>query len=169
VDSKDVDRTLAKEAVALAIAPEPTGKRIVVFVRRPDDARWIAHAIRGHVTKGSSLRPYVNAVEVLTGTMRGLERDVLVEKPVLKERWLNQTPVFLVSTSAGEVGFDLNADHLIGDAAPLDSWIQRLGRVNRRGNGDATIILVKDKSPADKTDFDSRSWRHRLRSRRRSI
>ncbi len=66
----------------------------------------------------------------------------------------NQDPVFLISTSAGEVGFDLNADHLVGDAAPLDSWIQRLGRVNRRGNGDATIILITEKTPAEKTAFD---------------
>jgi len=66
----------------------------------------------------------------------------------------HRQPVFLVSTSAGEVGFDLNADHLVGDAAPLDSWIQRLGRVNRRGKGDAIVILIKDKAPAEKTDFD---------------
>jgi CRISPR-associated endonuclease/helicase Cas3 len=164
VDTKDVKSALAKEAVALAGDTERRGKRIVVFVRRPDDARWIADEIRRHGARGSSLGPYANAVEVLTGTIRGLERDELVEKPVFKERWLNgglepddpanQKPVFLISTSAGEVGFDLNADHLIGDAAPLDSWIQRLGRVNRRGNGDATVILVKEEAPADKTDFD---------------
>src|SRR5205823_13195999 len=86
------------------------------------------------------------------------------EKSVFKDRWLNsdletddpanQQSVFLISTSAGEVGFDLNADHLVGDSAPLDSWIQRLGRVNRRGKGDATVILIKEKEPADKTAFD---------------
>jgi CRISPR-associated endonuclease/helicase Cas3 len=161
VGTKDVRSALAKEAVSLAADTERRGKRIVVFVRRPDDARWIADEIRKHGARGSS--PYADAVEVLTGTMRGLERDELVEKPVFKERWLNghlapdapanQKPVFLISTSAGEVGFDLNADHLIGDAAPLDSWIQRMGRVNRRGNGDATVILVREAASTDKTDF----------------
>ncbi len=164
VNTKDVKSALFKEAVALAGDTERRGKRIVVFVRRPDDARWIAAAIRRHGARVSSLAPYANAVEVLTGTIRGFERDGLVAKPVFKDRWLNgnlepdapanQKPVFLISTSAGEVGFDLNADHLIGDAAPLDSWIQRLGRVNRRGKGDATVILVKEEAPADKTDFD---------------
>src|SRR5262249_52883777 len=48
----------------------------------------------------------------------------------------------------------LNADHLVGDAAPLDSWIQRLGRVNRRGMGDATVILVGESKPAGKSAFD---------------
>jgi CRISPR-associated endonuclease/helicase Cas3 len=164
VDSKEISSALAKEAVALAADTERTGKRIVVFVRKPDEARWIADAIRRHGARGSSPGPFANGVEVLTGTMRGRERDKLVEKPVFKERWLNgdlkpddpanQKPVFLISTSAGEVGFDLNADHLVGDAAPLDSWIQRLGRVNRRGKGDAAVIFVKDKAGADKTDFD---------------
>jgi len=60
----------------------------------------------------------------------------------------------LVSTSAGEVGFDLNADHMICDAAPLDSMIQRLGRVNRRGYGDANVQVyvakADDKSPKAK-------------------
>lgn len=164
VDSKDVNSALVAHAVALAGDAERWGKRIVVFVRKPDDARWIADAIRKQGARGNSPGPYADTVEVLTGTMRGLERDELVEKPVFKERWLNgdlgpddpanQRPVFLVSTSAGEVGFDLNADQLIGDAAPLDSWIQRLGRVNRRGKGDATVILVKEKEPAAKTDFD---------------
>jgi CRISPR-associated endonuclease/helicase Cas3 len=163
-DSKDINGALVKEAIALAGDTERRGKRIVVFVRKPDDARWIAESIRKHGAKGSPPDPYAHAVEVLTGTMRGLERDELVEKPVFKERWLNgnlkaddsanQQSVFLISTSAGEVGFDLNADHLVGDMAPLDSWIQRLGRVNRRGNGDATVVLVKDSALTDKTDFD---------------
>lgn len=164
VDSKKLNDAIADAAIELATDRSLRGKRIVAFVRKPDDARSIADAIRGHGAKKNSLGPYANAVEVLTGTMRGLERDELVEKPVFRSRWLNgdlearepanQQPVFLVSTSAGEVGFDLNADHLVGDAAPLDSWIQRLGRVNRRGNGDATVILVRDKTRADNTDFD---------------
>jgi CRISPR-associated endonuclease/helicase Cas3 len=164
VDSRNVNDALAKEVIALAGDGGARGKRIVAFVRKPDDARSIAEAIRRHDAKRNSPGPHANAVEVLTGTMRGLERDELVEKPVFKERWLNgdlepddpanQKSVFLISTSAGEVGFDLNADHLVGDAATIDSWIQRLGRVNRRGKGDATVVLVKDKAPADKTDFD---------------
>jgi CRISPR-associated endonuclease/helicase Cas3 len=52
----------------------------------------------------------------------------------------------LVSTSAGEVGFDLNADHMICDAVPFDSMIQRLGRVNRRGYGDANVHVYMAKA-----------------------
>jgi CRISPR-associated endonuclease/helicase Cas3 len=170
---KLVDK-LASVAIELAANPRIIGKRIAIFVKKPDDAKVIAELIRGHLTKtvdetGSKPKtikstPYSGSVEVLTGTMRGLERDKLAEKRVVTDRWLNgdlkpddpknQSPVFLVSTSAGEVGFDLNADHLLGDPAPLDSWIQRLGRVNRRGMGNATVTLINDATPAEKSDFD---------------
>ncbi|HET6248706.1 MAG TPA: type I-U CRISPR-associated helicase/endonuclease Cas3 [Tepidisphaeraceae bacterium] len=163
VDPMKFHDTIADAAITLANNAELKGKRIVVFVRKPDDATKIAEAIRKRQSTKSRPGPYVNSVEVLTGTMRGLERDELLAKPVLK-RFLdgaenpnldaNQHPVFLISTSAGEVGFDLNGDHLVGDAATIDSWIQRLGRVNRRGNGDAVVILIRQKEPADKTDFE---------------
>jgi len=39
----------------------------------------------------------------------------------------------------------LNADHLVCDAAPLDSIIQRLGRVNRRGDSIAQVHLLVEK------------------------
>ncbi|HUG69655.1 MAG TPA: type I-U CRISPR-associated helicase/endonuclease Cas3 [Pirellulaceae bacterium] len=165
---------LAKVAIELAGNPAAIGKRIAVFVKKPEDAKAIASLIRTHTTEtidetGSKPRktkrsPYADSVVVLTGTMRGLERDELVAKAVFRDRWLqgnlspddpaNQSAIFLISTSAGEVGFDLNADHLAGDESPLYSWIQRLGRVNRRGMGDATVFLVRASKPADKTDFD---------------
>ncbi|HQU45562.1 MAG TPA: type I-U CRISPR-associated helicase/endonuclease Cas3, partial [Pirellulales bacterium] len=147
-DKENLNTKLTDAAIELAQKPDFCGKRIVVFVRSPDDARVVAEKIRNHAKPAKS-KSNPDSVELLTGTMRGLERDELVEKAVFKDRWLNgeldpsdpknQEPVFLVSTSAGEVGFDLNADHLVGDAAPLDSWIQRLGRVNRRGKGMANV------------------------------
>ncbi len=152
LDKGKLAETLAAEAINLAEDNSLRGDRIVVFVRRPDDARAVAEAIRKHDAATKNSGPHADCVEVLTGTMRGLERDELVEKAVLK-RFLdgdenpvddNKPPVFLVSTSAGEVGFDLNADHMVCDAAPIDSLIQRLGRVNRRGKAEAKVVLVRE-------------------------
>lgn len=132
---------------AAAELVEKDNARVAVFTRTPDEASEIAKALRKRLSEG--------AVEVLTGTMRGLERDELLEKAVMK-RFLDgeekpedrpgKDRAVLVSTSAGEVGFDLNADHMICDAAPLDSMIQRLGRVNRRGYGDAYIRVCVAKA-----------------------
>jgi CRISPR-associated endonuclease/helicase Cas3 len=164
---------LAGAAINLAQNPDLRGSRIVIFVQKPGDAKAIAKSIRDHSVesvdesgqkpKKIKCTPYTKSVEVLTGTMRGLERDELLTKCVL-QRFLdgneapfdcpNQQPVFLISTSAGEVGFDLNADHMVCDAAPLDSMIQRLGRVNRRGLGNATIHLFHE--PVKTTDKDGK-------------
>jgi CRISPR-associated endonuclease/helicase Cas3 len=136
-DWKSAEKNMIEKAAELA----GNNSRVVVFVRRPEQALQI----RVGILRKAGFR---GAVEVLTGTMRGLERDGLLGKPVFKrfldgeersEERAEKGPCVLVSTSAGEVGFDLNADHMVCDAAPLDSMIQRLGRVNRRGYRDATV------------------------------
>ena len=140
----DVNAEIVKMVAELA----KDNSRVVIFVRSPDDATKIADTIKK--IRGKENKPVERVVEILTGTMRGLERDELLDKPVMK-RFLNpqneaaESPAILVSTSAGEVGFDLNADHLVCDAAPLDSIIQRLGRVNRRGGGVAMVHLFAGK------------------------
>jgi len=159
-EKDDLKKSLAEAAMQLAQNPNLIGKRIVVFVRKPEDALNVADAIRKHGSTKAKPGPFVESVEVLTGTMRGLERDELVKKAVFTERWLNgaldpsdpanQQPVFLVSTSAGEVGFDLNGDHMVCDATTIDSLIQRLGRVNRRGLSDAMIHLLVERPKNDK-------------------
>jgi CRISPR-associated endonuclease/helicase Cas3 len=106
-----------------------------------------------------------NRVGLLTGTLRGHERDKLVEGkgddtassvfPEFRAKDSRPAPsasLFLVSTSAGEVGVDLDADHLVCDLTTLDSMIQRLGRVNRLGRDDPASIAHIDvfDLPADK-------------------
>jgi CRISPR-associated endonuclease/helicase Cas3 len=98
--------------------------------------------------------------------MRGLERDTLVERPTFK-RFLRNPPqdatsgtVYLVSTSAGEVGVNITADHLVCDLTPFDSMAQRFGRVNRFGKGNAHIDVVHPESFEDK-DFE-RAREHTL-------
>lgn len=50
--------------------------------------------------------------------------------------------VFLVATSAGEVGVDLDADHMVCDLVPWERMVQRLGRVNRRGTKVARVHVI---------------------------
>ncbi|MEI9937271.1 MAG: type I-U CRISPR-associated helicase/endonuclease Cas3 [Pseudomonadota bacterium] len=94
----------------------------------------------------------------LTGSMRGWDRDVVVDSPKYA-RFKSQrdrsapldSPVFLVATSCVEVGADIDCDHLGVESCAADSLIQRLGRVNRLGKSahDVTVKLVGN---ADGTD-----------------
>ena len=84
--------------------------------------------------------------ELLVGERRVHERTAL-------EIWLerngflggskaqSQTPTFLIATSAGEVGVDLDADHMVCDLVAYERIVQRLGRVNRRGGENRTATV----------------------------
>jgi len=118
-------------------AAEFDGK-IIVFLSSVDHAEKCAQTLR---------KAKKHSVATLTGTMRGAERDELVKDPVFarflpkpgNDVKLREGTVFLVATSAGEVGIDLSADHLVTDLPPFDALAQRLGRVNRYGEGDAEV------------------------------
>lgn len=78
---------------------------------------------------------------------------------------LPTTPAFLVATSAGEVGVDLDADHLVMDLVPWERMVQRLGRVNRRPEPGQSLVDVfvaepdKDaESGAGKSADDMQAW-----------
>lgn len=142
-----LDAAIAKEALTLGLAPG----RVLIYVRSPQQAAKVAKAIEKGLGKGCESR-----IALLTGTIRGLERDALAKGPILTAFWANPhrerlaQSMFLISTSAGEVGADFDADHLVCDQTPLDSMIQRFGRVNRLGGNDrrAQIVVVGQKQNA---------------------
>jgi CRISPR-associated endonuclease/helicase Cas3 len=93
------------------------------------------------------------ATRLLTGTLRGYERDLLATKDTVFTRFLPQGDrppgvlpapgtVYLVCTSAGEVGVNLSGDHLVCDLTTFDSMAQRFGRVNRFGDHDGTRLDI---------------------------
>jgi CRISPR-associated endonuclease/helicase Cas3 len=158
VESEKPVEAIATEADKLAT--EKPGSRIVIFVQTP---RQVADVRK---TLERKKKDYATRIAQLTGTMRGLERDELVDttKPLedddherrAMQRFLktdndpSKGSCFLISTSAGEVGFDLNADHMVCDATTIDSLIQRLGRVNRRGQGEAQVHLFAETTKKNK-------------------
>ncbi len=116
---------------------------IAVFTQTVEDAGKIARKLAQSLGTGGAER-----VAMLTGTLRGKERTALAAGSVWQHFLPNRDreegipSVFLVMTSAGEVGVDLDADHAIMDLATLDSMIQRLGRVNRTGLAQAEVAIV---------------------------
>ncbi|MDZ4687414.1 MAG: type I-U CRISPR-associated helicase/endonuclease Cas3 [Planctomycetaceae bacterium] len=154
-------------------------KAILIFVRTVDDVNTVHdELIKKRKDGPEELRAGVpvDRIQVLTGTLRGLERDRMANPrrpegcPVFarflpkpnptapeSEQW-KVTPregaVYLICTSAGEVGVDISADHMVSDLTPLDSMAQRFGRVNRRGGGAAEIDVVYESDPDPKKQDD---------------
>ena len=137
---------------------------VVVFVERVADARRIARGLVSALGSEAAGR-----VAVLTGTLREHERAALTDGEV----WRRFTPgrkdgadaasVYLVATAAAEVGVDLDADHAVMDLSTLDSMIQRLGRVNRAGEGDAQVTVVFTTREASGPGAAPASYRERCR------
>jgi CRISPR-associated endonuclease/helicase Cas3 len=77
-------------------------------------------------------------VQLIIGAMRPIDRDEQTEtlrRLISTGANRNQIdkPLFVVATQCIEVGADYDFDVLITEAAPLDSLIQRFGRLNRAG------------------------------------
>ncbi|HMP07827.1 MAG TPA: type I-U CRISPR-associated helicase/endonuclease Cas3, partial [Lacipirellulaceae bacterium] len=142
---------LAEQLVAKATQFVPKNRSVLVFARTVD-----------HVLKVASKLPR-DRVVTLTGTMRGKERDALVEHPIFR-RFLpggesDEPSVFLVCTSAGEVGVNISADHAICDLSTFDSMTQRFGRVNRFGTRRDSQIHIIHPSDFKNDDYDQRRQR----------
>jgi CRISPR-associated endonuclease/helicase Cas3 len=130
----DPKKKLAEQLAAKALEFADKNRAVLVFARTVEDVLAIASKLPK------------DGVVTLTGTMRGKERDELVGHSIFK-RFLpggqsEEPTTYLVCTSAGEVGVNISADHLVCDLTPFDSMAQRFGRVNRFGDRDDTEIHV---------------------------
>lgn len=122
---------------ALRFAREDGARAIVVYCHGRDVARRCAVWLRKELGK-----PCQDDVGLITGRRRNYERESLAATPTYRAFTYGPEgrvtpgdgrPRFLVCTSAGEVGADLDADAAAMDLVSMERMIQRLGRVNRRG------------------------------------
>ncbi|MBV9590549.1 MAG: type I-U CRISPR-associated helicase/endonuclease Cas3 [Hyphomicrobiales bacterium] len=163
---KNPDKQLAETAFALATKGAPS--RVVVFCNRREkrddgggpSAQGVAEAIEA-LAKGDKKsgreKIEIHAPELLVGARRVHERDE-VAMSLEKLGFTGNAPpadkpAFLVATSAGEVGVDVDADHMVCDLAPWERMVQRLGRVNRRGGESRKAeVVVFDTSGIEKDE-----------------
>lgn len=118
------------------------------------DRRKVAESVKEDLLKRAKQAKTGAAVILFVGGRRTHEREAAANE--LRRHGLladsagpAQTLVFIVATSAGEVGVDLDADHMVCDLVAWERMVQRLGRVNRRGSGAARILVI-DQGPPDR-------------------
>lgn len=124
------------------------GRRVIVFCNSRKTAQRVHDDLREKLRKnfkGVFAKPdsdLTDAIELVVGARRLLERENLANSkafkrfsPKTQDEWTDADgmPAFLVCTSAGEVGVDIDADHMVCDLVPWERMVQRLGRVNRLG------------------------------------
>lgn len=146
VESDALAEALANRAWNLADAGGRSA-RIIVFVDSRRTAQDIKEALE-RLAKGDGTTPKREIDAILfVGGRRVAEREASAHK--LEELGLLagssvplERPVFVIATSAGEVGVDLDAEHAVLDLVEWERMVQRLGRVNRRGDGEADVWVV---------------------------
>lgn len=143
---------LAKQAWELATQGSAQ-VRCLVFCNARKDATAVAAELPKLAKSAKAPEP---TIELLVGGRRVKERsqarDSLARLGFLPGTAGNlEQSVFLIATSAGEVGVDLDADHMVCDLVAWERMVQRLGRVNRRGDGDAKVVVVVASEPAPAT------------------
>ncbi len=112
---------------ALELAATQGAARTIVYVEQPEKAAKFAARLQD--VTGS------RRIALLTGTMRGWERDGLAKDNPAFAAFTRaeppEEPTWLVSTSAGEVGVNITCERLITGLVSSDHLIQRFGRLNR--------------------------------------
>ena len=153
-------------ALCKAATAHRTGA-IAVFVQTVADALRVAKRLVRELDTDGAKR-----VALLTDTLRGRERAGLATGLLWqrftpgRERSEDEPSVYLVSTAVGEAGVDLSADHAVMDVSSLDSMMQRIGRVNRTGSGDATVTIVYAESELEPREETPTTFRERLHAAR---
>ncbi len=146
-----------------ALAYRGQGRTVLVYVEEVKHVKQIVERLQ---------KAKQQQVQQLTGTLRGWERDQLLDDAVFArflpglanrldgpEVALAEETAYLVCTSAGEVGINLSADHLVCDLTPWDRMAQRFGRVNRFGEQTDTEIHVFPRNDYGATTRDEAKQR----------
>lgn len=164
------DAKLAEEIADKAKTFEGANAAVLVFLFRVADVQTVMDKLPN------------GRKQQLTGTIRGLERDRMANPMIPEgcpifarflppqkdgtpehERWKvkpAEGTVYLVCTSAGEVGVNISADHLVCDLTTFESMAQRFGRVNRFGKRNDTQVHVFHPNAYDaKQEYDTRRQR----------
>lgn len=150
---QDLAETLARNAWSLT-AHGDEAVRVVVFSDKREVAVKAKQAVE-NLAKGDrkqEIHPVQIDTQLLVGGRRVREREGTA-------KWLEehlfvagakvrpQRATFVFATSAGEVGIDMDADHMVCDLVTWERMVQRLGRVNRRGESSAKIVVIQEPDP----------------------
>jgi CRISPR-associated endonuclease/helicase Cas3 len=144
------DKQVPGKVAEIAAGYKDANATVLVFVRTLDAVSSIEKELDKTGRK----------VVTLTGTMRGKQRDELLRNPEFRRFFKGAEPsktVYLVCTSAGEVGIDISADHMVCDLSTFDSMAQRLGRVHRFGEPIAHVARIDVVHPASFGKIDKKT------------
>lgn len=166
-EEKVRDRLLALKRITLIESDAAAGERLAAWAvekvtQEPGaavgmvlntvaEARRCVESLKTKLAE-QGIQPNDVDLVIITGSMRGCDRDAISASNEYARFRSNRSrsaithrPAFLVATSCIEVGADIDCDHLGMEVCAADSFVQRLGRVNRlgaRGGAGSAVIVA---------------------------
>ena len=159
VGDKKLEERLAEEAWALSDDGNKS-VRVLIYCNSREMAEKTKEAV-GKRVKSARIPP--ENVQLFVGARRVKERQdakkTLEELGFFSGNGAPKEAAFVIATSAGEVGVDLDADHMVMDLVPFERMVQRLGRVNRLGGEDreAHIVVIEEPDKSLPDDLKERA------------
>lgn len=152
-DDKELPEALAEEAWKIT-QDGSLPVRVIVFCDKrkvAEDAKKVIEKM-AKGDKEKEVPPVEIDTDLFVGGRRVYERESAAARLaelgfIAGKKVALPRPAFLFATSAGEVGVDLDADHMVSDLVEWERMVQRLGRVNRRGEGRAKVVVVLTPDP----------------------
>ena len=155
--ARAIDR-LASDMAALAVSlvtPKDEAqlvscRRVGVFCNTIGAAKAVYKQLKAGDKEGQQ------QIQLLIGSMRPADRES--QNTRLRD-WLKtdgqqelDMPLLVVSTQCIEVGADYDFDGIVTEAAPIDSLVQRFGRLNRSGKWRHTGAYIVMRGDYEKDD-----------------
>jgi len=134
---------LLEEDINEIIQKYKNGKNVLIIKNTVNSAKNVYHI----------LKDKVDDIVLFHSEFRKIDKN---EKENLIFKKLDaQKPFILIATQIVEISLDIDFDVMFSDVAPIDSLIQRFGRVNRKKNpnkkGEIYIYKVKKANPYRET------------------
>jgi CRISPR-associated endonuclease/helicase Cas3 len=146
-----LEDALASQAWALTHSGK-TAVRVIVYSDSREVAQQAMESIEKLAKGDKGVGTFAVGKELFVGGRRVFEREQANGRLkglgfIAGSNVARTQPAFLFATSAGEVGVDLDADHMVCDLVAWERMVQRLGRVNRRGDGYASVVVIVEPKP----------------------
>ncbi len=120
---------ILQECLSEAVAYAREGKTVLIVANTIRDAQTLYQALRDDI--GWKNLHLLHARFIFRDRQ---QKETQVEKP--------QPGTIFIATQVVEVSLDISYDVLITEVAPIDALVQRMGRVNRRGEMPPAPVIV---------------------------
>ena len=117
----DEENTVSSEL--LDLVKQNRDKRQIIFVNQVNRAKYVYRALQEQ-SICDNLVCYHSSF---------ISRDRVKKEKIIRSFFKNSDTCVLVSTQVSELSLDISADVMYSEIAPVDSIVQRGGRLNRKG------------------------------------